>query len=86
VTNTRAGDTVDGLRVVATELPEPFSRPRHERQQIVTSVCDRLVGDLDSTLRAARELCSSRNSGFLGGSGESDDCHAPPVRSVRDDH
>jgi hypothetical protein len=85
VTNNRAGDTVDGLRVVANGPSEPFSRPRHERQPIVASVCDRLVGNLDSSLRAAWDLCSAQKSGVSGGSGASDDRNASPERSARDD-
>lgn len=71
MSNTRARDTVDRFRVVATGLSEPFSRPRHERRAIITSVCERLVVDLDRSFQAARELCGSLNSGFSGGSGES---------------
>jgi hypothetical protein len=73
VTNTRAGDTADGLRIVAAGPSESFSLPRHKRRAIITSVCDRLVVDLDRSLQAARELCSSLDSGFSGGSGGSCD-------------
>jgi hypothetical protein len=51
-------------------LPEPFRKPWHERKRIITRVCDRLVGDLDSSLHAVRELCSSLDSGLPGESGE----------------
>jgi hypothetical protein len=47
------------------ELSGSFRRPLHERQRIVAGVCDRLVGDLDRSLRVARELCTSLDSGLF---------------------
>lgn len=64
-----AGETTTVIRVSAEAASEPFSRPWHERQKLVASVCDRLAGNLDGSLRAARELCASLNSGSPGGTG-----------------
>jgi hypothetical protein len=55
-------EAVRGARVRATSLEEPFNRSPDVRQRIITGVCDRLVGDLDSSLRAVRKLCSSLDS------------------------
>ncbi len=66
----RADDTRYVIRVKATGLPEPFSKPWQERQRIISRVCDRLVGDLDSSLHAVRKLYSSLDSGLPGDSGE----------------
>jgi len=40
-----------------------FRRPRHERRRIIAGICDRLVGDLDRSLHAVRELCDSVDAG-----------------------
>jgi hypothetical protein len=54
-----AVDTKYNIRLTAVGLPEPSSKPWHERQRIITSVCDRLFGGLDASLRTVREACSS---------------------------
>ena len=51
------------IRVKARGLPEPSSKPWHERQRIIASVCDRLLGDLDASLHAVREACDSLDFG-----------------------
>ena len=68
--DTRAGETAKVIRVKATGLPEPFRKPWQERRRITTSVCDRLVNDLDRSLNALRELCSSLNFALPGETGE----------------
>jgi hypothetical protein len=40
-------------------LAGAFDRPPRDRQRIVAGVCDRLVGNLDRSLRDAREVCAS---------------------------
>lgn len=40
-----------------------FRRPRRERRRIIAGICDQLVGDLDRSLHAVRELCRSVDAG-----------------------
>ena len=47
-------------------FPGAFGRPPRERQRIVAGVCNRLVGDLDRSLRVAREFCASLEAGLPG--------------------
>ena len=59
----RTGETTSVIQTEATGLPEPFSESWRERRRLITSVCERLVGDLDSSLLVVRKLCSSLDSG-----------------------
>jgi hypothetical protein len=47
-------------------LTGAFDRPPRERQRIVAGVCERLVANLDHSLRDAREFCASVESGLPG--------------------
>jgi hypothetical protein len=62
-------------------LTGAFDRPPHERQRIVAGVCDRLVGNLDRSLRVAREFCASlEESSRQGVDGRGDRARRGPSR------
>lgn len=69
----RGSETTYVMQTKATALPVAFGRPWNERQRIITSVCNRLVGDLDSSLHAVGELCSSLDSRMPGDTAEACD-------------
>ena len=69
----RGSETTYVMQTKATALPVAFGRPWNERQRIITSVCNRLVGDLDSSIHAVGELCSSLDSGMPGDTAEACD-------------
>ena len=69
----RGGETTYFIQPRPTAFPVAFGRPWNERQRIITSVCNRLVGDLDSSLHAVGELCSSLDSRMPGDTAEACD-------------
>jgi hypothetical protein len=73
VEDIRGRETTHGIQTEATALPLEFGGPRNERQRIINSLCNRLVGDLDSSLHAAGKLCSSLDSGTTGDKAEACD-------------
>jgi len=73
VEDIRGGETTYIIQPEANALPVAFGRPWNERQRIITSVCNRLVGDLDSSLHAIGELCSSLDSRMPGDTAEACD-------------